>query len=105
MKRAPASTSGMPMMPKAAKKSGGRTPSAASNRIQVPQSKNSKKRLLKTMPAGSQWPHSMVNCRRLMKLAIGGMIAVRRHGGQPDPKNQRRESTPRINAENQHHES
>ena len=61
------------MMPKVAARSGGFTPSAASNRVQVPQSKNSKNRLLKTMPAGSQWPHSIVNCRRLTKLAIGSL--------------------------------
>src|SRR6516162_1524459 len=57
-------------MPKAAARSDGFTPSAASNSIQVPQSKNSKKRLLKTMPAGSQWPHSMVKRRRLINFAI-----------------------------------
>jgi hypothetical protein len=37
-------------------------PSAASNMSHALQSKNSKKRLLNTMPAGSQWPHSTVNC-------------------------------------------
>src|ERR1700738_35362 len=38
-------------------------PSAACTSSAVDQSKNSKKRGLKTMPAGSQWPHSIVNLR------------------------------------------
>ena len=52
------------MMPKAPASSCGFTPSAASNIFQVLVSKISKKRLLNTMPAGSHWPHSMVNCLR-----------------------------------------
>src|SRR5262249_866349 len=52
--RALASTSGMPTMPNAVPRSAGRTPSALSNKSQTLQSKNSKNRLLNTMPAGSQ---------------------------------------------------
>ena len=66
------------MMPKVGPSSCGFTPSAASNRVQVPQSKNSKNRLLKTMPAGSQWPHSIMNCRRLTKLVIGSVVGAAR---------------------------
>src|SRR3954467_5274703 len=46
------------------------TPSTLSNISQVDQSKYSKKRLLKTMPAGSQWPHSI---RRRLWWAGGGI--------------------------------
>ncbi len=42
------------MMPNVGARSAGRTPSAASNSSHELQSKNSKKRLLNTMPAGSQ---------------------------------------------------
>jgi hypothetical protein len=46
------------------------TPRAAPNSVHVPQSKNSKKRLVKTMPAASQCAHSTVNSRRLTKLVM-----------------------------------
>src|ERR1700758_2640742 len=57
-------------MPKAPARSGGRTPSAFSKSVHVPQSKYSKNRLLKTMPAGSQCDHSTVNRRRDTRLAM-----------------------------------
>jgi hypothetical protein len=41
---------------------------------------------LKTIPAGSQWPHSMTNCRRQMKLSVDPMRQPYRRqarGGQP----------------------
>ena len=64
MNFASAPTSGIPTIPKVAPRSLGRTPKAISSSSHALQSKNSKKRLLKTMPAGSQWPHSTVNWRR-----------------------------------------
>src|SRR5450631_1705506 len=68
-KLARASTSGMPMMSKVSASSCAVTPSAVSNNIQVLMSNISKKRLLNTMPAGSHWPHSTVNCLRNVKDA------------------------------------
>jgi len=49
----------MPAIRKTLANSGDFTPKAASNSVHVPQSKNSKKRLLNTTPVGSQWAHSM----------------------------------------------
>jgi hypothetical protein len=72
-KRALASTSGRPMMPNVDAKSGALVPSALSNNVHVPQSKNSKKRLLNTIPAGSQCAHSIRNCERLSKVVIGAL--------------------------------
>jgi hypothetical protein len=70
-KRALDSTSGRPTMPNVAARSGGFMPKALSNSVHVPQSKNSKKRLLNTIPAGSQWAHSIRNCQRLSRVVIG----------------------------------
>src|SRR5215469_9663636 len=71
MKRARTSTSGTVKMSSLAASSCRGTPSAASMSAQVPASKISKKRALKTMPAGSQWPHSTRSRRRCTKLATG----------------------------------
>src|SRR5262249_38457079 len=54
----------------------GGTPSAVPNSSKPHKSKNSKKCLLNTMPAGSQSPHSPVNRRRYTRLAMPSPVSL-----------------------------